>query len=103
MLDYLAYVIPLRQVFLRQQSPEALIPPFVLEKDSKVWGEGQLSRYLEEASIRACTPRLHVSNWRQITVAIVKTKFASHINAFEADDDDSDAKEIDDDIRAIAK
>ncbi|KAI6854619.1 hypothetical protein KC323_g8705 [Hortaea werneckii] len=52
---------------------------------------------------RASVPRLHVANWRQMTVAIVKTKFASHINAFEANEDDEDPEEIDKDVRAITK
>ena len=38
-----------------------------------------------------------------MTVAIVKTKFASHINAFEANEDDEDPEEIDKDVRAITK
>ncbi|KAI7228335.1 hypothetical protein KC365_g8524, partial [Hortaea werneckii] len=58
---------------------------------------------LEDASARASVPRLHVANWRQMTVAIVKTKFASHINAFEANEDDEDPEEIDKDVRAITK
>ena len=62
LLDYLVYVMPLRQTFLRQNSPKALLAPFLWEKDGKVWAEGQLSRCLEEASTRACIPRLHVAN-----------------------------------------
>lgn len=79
MLDYMVYVLPLRERFLRQTSPGSLLSPYLWEKDGKVWPEGHLSRYLEEASVRACVPRLHVANWRQISVAIVKTKFAGHI------------------------
>ena len=77
LLNYIVYVLPLRERFLRQTSPGSLLSPYLWEKDGKVWPEGRLSRYLEEASARACVPRLHVSNWRQISVAIVKTKFAS--------------------------
>jgi superfamily II DNA helicase RecQ len=66
-----------------------------------VWPEGHLSRYLEEASVRACVPRLHVANWRQITVAIVKTKFASRIECFEPDDGDDDAEEMDLNVRSM--
>lgn len=36
-----------------------------------------------------------------MTVAIIKTKFASHINAFEANEDDEEAEEMDEDIRAM--
>jgi hypothetical protein len=49
---------------------------------------------LEEASVRAYTLRLHVANWRQITVAIVKTKFTSQIECFNPDEGDEDAEEI---------
>ena len=103
LLDYLVYVMPLRQTFLRQNSPKALLAPFLWEKDGKVWAEGQLSRCLEEASTRACIPRLHVANWRQITVAIVKTKFASQISCFEADDDDEDAEEMDEAVKIMTR
>ncbi|KAM0710533.1 hypothetical protein Q7P35_002203 [Cladosporium inversicolor] len=100
-LDYIVYVLPLRERFLRQASPKALLSPYLWEKDRKVWPEGHLSRYLEEASIRACIPRLHVANWRQITVAIVKTKFASQIECFDPDDGDEDAEEMDQIIRSM--
>ena len=46
-------------------------------------------------------PRLHVANWRQITVAIVKTKFASQIECFDPDDGDEDAEEMDPIIRSM--
>jgi hypothetical protein len=95
--------MPLRQTFLRQNSPKVLLSPFLWEKDGKVWTEGRLSRCLEEASTRACVPRLHVANWRQITVAIVKTKFASQIACFEADDDDEDAEEMDEVVRTMTR
>jgi superfamily II DNA helicase RecQ len=101
LLDYIVYVLPLRERFLRQASPNALLSPYLWEKDGKVWPEGHLSRYLEEASIRACVPRLHVANWRQITVAIVKTKFASQIECFDPDDGDEDGEEMDPIIRSM--
>lgn len=66
-----------------------------------MWPEGHLSRSLEEASIRSCVPWLHVANWRQISVAIVKTKFASQIECFDADDDEEDAEEMDPVIRSM--
>jgi hypothetical protein len=101
LLDYIVYVLPLRERFLRQTSPKALLSPYLWEKDGKVWPEGHLSRYLEEASVRACVPRLHVANWRQITVAIVKTKFASQIECFDPDDGNEDAEEMDPIIRSM--
>jgi len=103
LLDYIVYVLPLRQIFLRQQTPKALLSPFLWEKDGKVWAEGQLSRSLEDASVRAGVARLHVSSWRQITVAVVKTKFASQIGVFEANMDDEDAEEGEDDIRIMTR
>jgi hypothetical protein len=62
LLDYIVYVLLLRERFLRQASPKALLSPYLWEKDGKAWLEGHLSRYIEEASIRACVPRLHVAN-----------------------------------------
>lgn len=44
-----------------------------------------------------------MANWRQITVAVVKTKFASHIECFDPDDDDEDAKEIDQNNRIMTQ
>jgi len=101
LLDYIVYILPLRERFLRQTSPGSLLSPYLWVKDGKVWSEGYLSRYLEEASVRAYIPRLHVANWRQITVAIVKTKFASQIECFDPDEGDEDAEEIDSTIRSM--
>ncbi|KAM0713375.1 hypothetical protein Q7P37_010337 [Cladosporium fusiforme] len=92
-LDYIVYIMPLRERFLRQKSPGQLLSPYLWEKEGKVWPEGQLTRNMEESSARACVPRLHVANWRQISVAIVKTKFASHIEYFDPDEGDEDAEE----------
>lgn len=103
LLDYIVYVLPLRQTFLRRTSPKATLSPFLWEKGGSVWPESNLTRCLEAASARAQVPRLHISNWRQMTVAIVKTKFASQIGCFEADEDDDDAEEMDADIRAMTR
>jgi superfamily II DNA helicase RecQ len=103
LLDYIVYVLPLRERFLRQTSPGSLLSPYLWEKDGKVWPEGRLSRYLEEACARACVPRLHVANWRQISVAIVKTKFASQIDCFDPDEGDEDAEEMDATIRGMTE
>jgi superfamily II DNA helicase RecQ len=103
LLDYLVYVIPLRQIFLRHSSPKALLSSYLWSKDGKVWPDNKLTRCLEAASDRAQIPRLHISNWRQMTVAIVKTKFASQIGVFEVDADDEDAEEIEQDIRILTK
>lgn len=103
LLDYAVFVLPLRQIFRRQSLPKATLSAFLWEKGGNVWSANQLTRCLEEASIRAKIPRLHVSNWRQMTVAIVKTKFAGDIACFEPDDDDEDAEEIEDNIRIMTR
>jgi hypothetical protein len=55
---------------------------------------------MEQACAQASIPQLHIANWRQMTVSIVKTKFAADIGCFEANNlvDDEDAKEIAADI-----
>jgi hypothetical protein len=103
LLDYFVYVLPLRQIFLRQSSPKGLLSPFLWEQNGKVWPASRLSRCLEDASTRAEIPRLHISNWRQLTVSIVKTKFAGYIGCFEEDEEDEDAEEIEVDIHAMTK
>ena len=47
LLDYLVVVIPLRQVFLRQSAPHAVISPYLWWKDGKVWTDNRLTRYME--------------------------------------------------------
>ena len=77
LLDYLAYVMPLRQLFLRQQQPKALISPYLwATPDSTVWPDSALSSCLTKACARAQVPRLHTSNWRHFSVAICKEKFS---------------------------
>jgi superfamily II DNA helicase RecQ len=103
LLDYFVYVIPLRQIFLRHSAPTSLVSPYLWAKDGRVWPDNKLTSCLEDASDRAEIPRLHISNWRQMTVAIVKTKFAAHIDYFEINPDDEDAEEIESDIRILTK
>ncbi|KAK3073559.1 hypothetical protein LTR53_004752 [Teratosphaeriaceae sp. CCFEE 6253] len=100
-ISYIVYVLPLRERFLRQSSPGGLLSPLLWEKGGKVWSDARLSSCLEAACVRARIPRLHVSNWRQITVAIVKTKFAGDTNCFDVDAIDPDGEEIEEDIRAM--
>jgi hypothetical protein len=75
-------------------------PPYLGEKHKKVWSENRLSCHLEEVSPRACVPHLHVANWRQISVAIVKAKSASRVACFDPDEGDEDAEEMDATIEA---
>jgi superfamily II DNA helicase RecQ len=104
LLDYIVTVIPLRQSFLRQSEPKALISPYLWFKDGKVWPDNRLTRCIEAACARAEVPRLHLSNWRQMTVAIVKTKFAANVACFDVDEvGEEDAEEIEDDIKAMTK
>ena len=78
LLDYLAYVLPLRQMFLRQRTPSALISPYLWSKlDGSVFPDGTLSTCLGKACARAMVPRLQVSNWRQISASICKEKFSA--------------------------
>lgn len=77
LLTYIAYVLPLRQLFLRQQKPGALISPYLWAKlDGTVWADGTLSACLTKACARAKVPRLHTSNWRQFAASITKEKFS---------------------------
>ncbi|HEY0934969.1 MAG TPA: DEAD/DEAH box helicase, partial [Trebonia sp.] len=105
LLDYLVYVVPLREVLLRQSAPHAVASPYLWWKDGKVWADNRLTRCMEQACARASVPRLHIANWRQMTVNIVKTKFAADVGCFEVDDraDDEDAEEIEADIRAMTQ
>jgi hypothetical protein len=61
LLDYIVYIMPLRERFLRQASLKPLISSCLWEKDGKVSPEDYLSYFLVEASVRACVPRLHVA------------------------------------------
>ena len=77
LLSYIAYILPLRQLFLRQQKPGALISPYLWAKlDGIVWADGTLSAYLTKACARAKVPRLYTSNWRQFAASITKEKFS---------------------------
>ena len=103
LLDYLIYVVPLRQVFLRQSAPHAVLSPYLWWKNGKVWADNKLTRCMERACARVEIPRLHISNWRQMTVSIVATKFAADIDCFETDEADEDAEEIEADIRNMTR
>lgn len=105
LVNYIVYVISLRQVFLRQSTPDATLSPYLWWKDGRVWTEGRLTRCMEQACARNEIPRLHIANWRQMTVSIVKTKFKADIGCFELDgaDDDVDSEELEADIRIMTQ
>ncbi|KAL5344173.1 hypothetical protein ACLOAV_010863, partial [Pseudogymnoascus australis] len=102
LLDYIAYVIPLRQMFLRQQTPKALISPYVWAKlDGSVWPDGTLSRCLRKACARAKVPPFHTSNWRQVSASICKEKFSAKDRA-NFDLEDNGVEDIEDELDLIA-
>ena len=68
-----------------------------------MWPEGSLTQCLEQSSVRAGINRLHIANWRQMSVAIVKTKFATDGAIFADDTDDEDGEEAETSIRAMTK
>ncbi|KFY23902.1 hypothetical protein V491_02362 [Pseudogymnoascus sp. VKM F-3775] len=102
LLDYIAYVIPLRQMFLRQQTPKALISPYVWAKlDCSVWPDGTLSRCLRKACARAKVPPFHTSNWRQVSASICKEKFSVKDRA-NFDLEDNGVEDMEDELDLIA-
>jgi hypothetical protein len=67
----------MRQLFLRQKTPGALISPYLWAKlEGTVWANGTLSACLTKTCARAKVPRLHTSNWRQFAASITKEKFS---------------------------
>jgi hypothetical protein len=57
---------------------------------------------MKQACVRASTPKIGITIWRQMTVTIVKTKFTADITYFDVDQQVSEeAEEIDADIRAM--
>ena len=102
LLDYIAWVVPLRQTFLRQSAPHAVISPYLWWKDGKVWPDNRLTHCMKQACVRASIPRIGIAIWRQMTVTIVKTKFAADPACFDVNQEASEeAEEIDADIRAM--
>lgn len=101
MLDYIAYVIPLRQIFLRQQRPKALISPHLWARVDSVWPDGAVTRCLRRACARAEIPLLHTSNWRQISVSICKVKFIGRDRA-NFDLNGAEASVVDEDPELVA-
>jgi hypothetical protein len=99
LLDYLAYVMPLRQLFLRQPKPKALISPYLWARlDGTVWPDSTLSSCLAQACARAQVPRLHTVNWRHFSVAICKEKFSRKEQAnFGLDDSSQDNDKLGED------
>lgn len=94
LLTYLAFVQPLRQVFLRQSQPGALLSPHLWSKlDGKVWDSGSLNAGLKRACIRARIPKVQTIWWRQVANSIVKEKFSA---SQQANFDNNDRERLED-------
>jgi hypothetical protein len=77
LLTYLAYVPNLRQVFLRQSKPGALLSPYLWSKPGgEVWEDQAVSSCLYRACARAKVPQFQVAWWRQVAASITKEKFS---------------------------
>ncbi len=85
LVTFLVYVQPIRQMFLRRQSPDAVLSAFLWQKDGQVWGDEKLSECLKESCHLAGLPVLKVSTWRQTTVAIVTKCFSNELHLFDVD------------------
>ncbi|EXA29482.1 hypothetical protein FOVG_19044 [Fusarium oxysporum f. sp. pisi HDV247] len=82
LLTYLAFVLPLRQAFLRQSKPGALLSPYLWSKlGGEVWRDGMVSSCLRRACIRAEVPQFQVAWWRQVAASITKEKFSAREQA----------------------
>jgi hypothetical protein len=82
LLTYLAYVPPLRQVFLLQRKPGALLPPYLWSKpNGDVWEDHTVSSCLRRACARARVPQFQVAWWRQAAASITKEKFSAREQA----------------------
>ena len=94
--------MPLRQLFLRQQKPGALISPYLWATlDGSVWPDGTVSACLTKACTRAKVPRLHTSNWRQFAASISKEKFSAKERA-NFDFEDNLGENIEDELDLVA-
>ena len=106
MLHYIAYVLPLQQLFLQQQTLGALISSYLWAKlDGTVWADGTLSACLGKACARAKVPQLHTSNWQQFAASITKEKFLARERANFDLEGGSTREDIEDklDLVALAK
>ena len=67
-----------------------------------MWADNRLMQCIKQACVQASTPKISIAIWQQITVTIVKTKFAANIACFDMDQQASEeAEEIDADICAM--
>lgn len=85
LVKFLVYVQPIRQMFLRHQSPDMVLSPYLWQKDGHVWEDQKLSDCMKESCQLTAVPILSVSTWRQITVAIVTKCFSNEAHLFDVD------------------
>jgi len=79
LLDYLIYVVPLRQCFLGEQDANKTVSPFLWAVRQNVWPDARVRECLEQACALAEIPRLTAASWRQIAASIVKAKFGQKL------------------------
>jgi hypothetical protein len=78
LLTFQALVQPLRQIFLRQVKPGALLSPYLWSSlDGEVWQDQAVSKWLSRACARAQVPRFKAAWWRQAAASITKEKFTA--------------------------
>ena len=97
LLTFLAFVQPLRRVFLRQIKPEARLSPYLWSKlDGSVWDDGHVSACLSRACAQAAVPAFKAAWWRQVAASIIKEKFSQQQRAHFDLDDVEASEEIED-------
>ncbi len=105
LLMFVGYINPLRQLFLRQQTPGALLSPYLWAKlDGTIWTDGVLSACLRRACIRAKVPQFQTAQWRQIAASITKEKFSAKERAnFDLEENVGEDVEDELDLMALAE
>jgi Lhr-like helicase len=102
LLAIIGLVNPLRQLFLRQQTPGALLSPYLWAKlDGTVWADGMLSACLKKACTRAQVPQFQTAWWRQVAASITKEKFAAKDRA-NFDLEENMGEDIEDELDLVA-
>ena len=101
-IQYIAFVIPLRQLFLWQSSPGTQISPYLwAQPDNKPWSDGTISNKLRSACKVAGIPGFQVAWWRQVAASITKEKFSPREHQYFDNNHDID-EDIDDESLLVA-
>lgn len=78
LMIFLAFVQPMRLLFLRQAVPSGLLSPYLFSRlDGTVWPDEIVSKCLSRACTRAQVPEFKVAWWRQTAASITKEKFSA--------------------------